>query len=214
MTSHPPVLQDGRHGGRAEVPRRRGLRLTLSVVSVTASSVGGGYLAYVRTGHLAHLTLPHIALVALIITAGVAIIVLGWRVIVYLDRRDQRRHETISRMLGHENGYRRYEDKSSAYEQWPMASVPPGEQGPQPPSRSRPQAEMNGHGDIGPPGRHHQVGFGALPVGGIADPGPEQPGTAGASRPPAARARTDVQPTSSQLPPRSGSGRTRSRRRR
>lgn len=165
--------EDGRRGGRARAPRRRGLGLAFSAVGVTAGGFGGSYLAGVRLtylGRLAHLGLPHVALVALIITAGVAVIVLGWRVIVYLDRRDQRRHETISRIVGQEGAYRKYEDDSYAYEQWPMEAVPASEQGPRRPSRPRPQAEMNGNGDLKSPGRQHQVGFGTRPEGGIPDP--------------------------------------------
>ena len=217
MASNPSALQDDRRGGRAEAPRRRGLGLTLSAVGVTAGGFGGSYLAGVRLtylGHLAHLDLPHVALVALIITAGVAVIVLGWRVIGYLDRCDQRRHETISHIVGQEGAYRKYEDNSYAYEQWPMEAVPANEQGPRRPSRPRPQAEMNGHRDLKFPGRQHQVGFGALPGGRVADPGSGQPGTADASRSPVAGAVTDMQSAGHQLPPRSSSGRARSRRRR
>ena len=127
MASNPPAVQDGRRGERANAPRRRGFRLAVSAVSVTAGSAGGYLAVVLHLGRLAHLSIPHVALLALIVTAGVAVIVLGWRVIAYLDRRDQRRHETISRMLGEEGVYQKFEDNSSAYERWPMAAVPGGE---------------------------------------------------------------------------------------
>jgi hypothetical protein len=184
---------------------------------VTAGSVGGGYFAGVRLTHLGrltHLDLPHDALLLLIITAGIAIIVLGWRVIAYLDRCDQRRHETISRMHDQEGVYQKYKDSSSAYERRPMAAVPDGEQGLRRPRRSRPQAEMNGHGNLGPLDRRHQVVPGLQPGGDMADPGSGQPGIAGKSRHPAARALTDAQSADPKLQPRPGAGRARSRRRR
>jgi hypothetical protein len=217
MASNPPALQDDRRGRRAEAPRRRGLGLTLSAAGVTAGGFGASYLAGVRLtylGHLTHLNLPHVALVALIITAGVAITILGWRVIVYLDRCDRRRHETISRIVDQEGAYRKYEDDSYAYEQWPMKAVPAGEQAPRRPSRPRPPAEMNGHGDLKSPGRQHQTGLDALRQGRVANPDSGQPGTADVSRSPAAEAVTDMRSASHQLPPRSGSRRARSRRHR
>lgn len=216
MASNPPKVQDGRRGGRLEASRRRGLRLALSV-SVTAGSVGGSYLAGIRLTHLGHLALlglPHDALLLLIIIAGIAVIVLGWRVIVYLDQRNRRHHETISRMLDQEGVYQKYEDNSSTYERWAMAAVPHGEQSPRRPRRSPPQTETNGHEDVVPLDRHHRAIPGTPRGGAVADHGAGQPGTAGESRPTAARALTGEQSARPELPLRSDASRTRSPRHR
>jgi hypothetical protein len=131
--------------------------------------VGSRYLVGTRLTALrriAHL-LPHDAL-ALIITTGIVVVVLGWRMIVYLDRCNQRHHDTISRIVGQEGAYRKYEDNSSAYEQWPMEAVPVSEQTLR---RTRPpQAGKTGHGDGVPLDRHQQVVSGTPAEDGIPDP--------------------------------------------
>ena len=107
---------------------------------------------------LAHL-LPHDALLSLIITAGIVVVVLGWRVIVYLERREEHRHEILSSMQqGQESLYQRYEDSSSTYVRHPVAPAGRSEQSLRRTRRSRPpQAEKTGHGDVVPLDRHQQV---------------------------------------------------------
>jgi hypothetical protein len=97
-----------------------------------------------------HVSLPHDALLLLIITAAVVAIVLGWRVIVYLERRDRLHREIISGMRDQEGFYQEYQDGSSSYVRWPM-TVAAGRdrQGAPRPSRPRTRRpDKAGHGEV------------------------------------------------------------------
>jgi hypothetical protein len=211
---NPPMAEDGRRGRRPRVRRRLGLSLAIRVASVATGGAGGGYLVatarFSHLGGLVHLSLPRDALYLLIITAGIAAVVLGWRVIVYLERRDQHHREIILGMRDQEGVYQKYEGSSSTYVRWPMSGDTQSEQSPRRPRRSRlPQSEKTGHGDVVPLDRHQQV----RSEGGIADPGPGRPGAACEDGPQVVRALNGPQPTGPQLPPRPGARRARSRRR-
>jgi hypothetical protein len=132
--------EDGRRGRRPRARQRLGPGLAISAVGVAAGGVVSRYLVGARLTDLrriAHL-LPHDALSPLIITAGIVVVILGWRVIVYLERRDQRRHETIARMQDQKGVYQRYEDSSSTYVRYPVAPVGRSEQSQRRTRRSRP----------------------------------------------------------------------------
>jgi hypothetical protein len=214
MAPNLPTVRDDRRR-RPGARRRLGFSVVISATSVAA---GGGYLATARLTHLGrimHLSLPHDALFSLIITVGIVIIVLGWRVIVYFERRDRHRHEIISGMQNQEGVYQKYEDSTSTYERWPTAAATQSEQSLRQPRAPRPpRAETNGHADVGPLDHHQQIIPGTRPEGGIADPGPGQPGSVGDGRSPVVRAVTDPPPAAPRLPPQPGAGRARSRRRR
>jgi hypothetical protein len=216
MASHPLTARNDGRGGGPRARRRRGLGLVLGAGSVTAGSVGGSYLAGVRLvylGRSAHLSLPHDALLLLVITVGIAITVLGYRMIVYWDRRDERHHETISRMLqGQEGMYQKYE--VSAYERWPMEAAPHGEQSPRQLGSPRSLAGMNGHGDASPLDCHQQTVLGAEPRSDVTGPGPVQPRPVDAARSSEVPSLTDAQQVGSRVPLRPGAGRGRARRRR
>ncbi len=213
MASSPPAAEDGRRGRRRRARRRLGFSLGISAASMAA---GGGCLAAGRLAHLSihmHLSLPHDALYLLIITAGIVAIILGCRVIVYLERRDQHRHDIMAGMQHQEGVYQEYEDSFSAYVRWPATTATQSEQSLRRPRRSRPAGGNTRHGDVVPLDRHPQIGPGTRPEGGTSHPDSGQPGAAGEGPSRVVRALPDPQPTTPQLPTRPGAGRSRSRRR-
>jgi hypothetical protein len=210
MVSNPPTARDDRRGRWP--PSRRGFALAFSAVSVTAGGVGGGYLSGARLTLLTHLRLPHDASLLLIITAGITVIVLGRYMFMYLDRRDERRHETISRMQGQGGFYQKYEDNSATYEQLPMSAATYSDQSSRRPARSRSATERRGLGDVVSLDRHQQVGPGAPSRGGSANPVPGQPGAAAERQSRIARGGIDGPPPGPQFPTRTRAGRGRSRR--
>jgi hypothetical protein len=157
-------------------------RLTLaSVTSLIAGGIGSRYIAgvdLIRVNDLVHWDLPYDAMLLLIITIGIVVIILGWRVIVYFERRDQHDHEIISGMRDQEGVYQRYENGSSTFTRWPVATRPP------PGGQNRPGQDQS-RGPSSPPCAEEDHREHVLPLNGrqpaapvppakhgIADPGP------------------------------------------
>jgi hypothetical protein len=196
--SHPPRHADGLHaavfalqeaeavnsaedeqGGRRPRARwRPASRRAISAASVAVGAAVGGYLAGGRLadlGRLLHL-FPDGALFLLIITAGVVAVVLGWRVVVYLERRDRHHREIISSMQDQEGVYQKYEGSTDTYVRWPMPAVTQSEEGTRQAGHSRPsQAVKSGHGDVVPLDRHPQPVSGTAAQDGLSDPAPGSP---------------------------------------
>jgi hypothetical protein len=169
MASGSPTAEDNRRGRRPRARRRLGI----GAAGVAVGGAGGGYLVTARLadlGKLVHL-LPVDALFLLIVTVGVVVAILGWRAIVYLERRDQHRHEIISGMWDREAVHQEYQDGSSKYVSWPMTAAAPRGQSP-PPRRSLPRPGKTGNGDVVSLDRHQQVIPAPRPEDGVADPGP------------------------------------------
>ncbi len=100
---------------RPRARRRLGYSLAIGI-----SVAGGG--RYLATVHAPRLHLPHNAMLPLIVTAGIVAIVLGWRLIVFLERRDQHHHAIITGMQNQEGRYQKFEHKDSTYTSYPTAS--------------------------------------------------------------------------------------------
>jgi hypothetical protein len=109
------LLRAGREQlGQLPRPRRR---LGYSLVVGVGAAGGSRYLVQ---AHAPRLDLPHDAMLALIVTAGIVAIILGWRLIVFFERRDQRRQQMIAGLQNQKGEYRKLEDDRFQYTAWPM----------------------------------------------------------------------------------------------
>ena len=105
--------------GRDQLGQRPGARRRLGyglVIGVGAAG-GGRYLA---TVHGLRLGLPQDAMLPLIITAGIVAIVLGWRLILFFERRDQRRQQMIAGLQDQKGEYRQLKHDGFQYTAWPV----------------------------------------------------------------------------------------------
>jgi hypothetical protein len=169
--SRPPrevSAEDSRRNRRHPGWRRPGFGLAIGATSV-AGGAGGGYVVGVRLTELVHLAhvLRHDGLLLVIV-----VLVLGWRMFVYLERRERHRCEIISGMRDQEGVYQRYEDGPFMYVRQPMMVAAQSEQHPRRTTRSGPPQTLKAsHGSVVPLDRYQQIvsGTGAA-EGGIAGP--------------------------------------------
>jgi hypothetical protein len=111
------LLRAGRGDQLGQHPRAR-RRLGYGLV-IGVGAVGGG--RYLATVHAPRLDLPHDVVLPLIITAGIVAIVLGWRLILFLERRDQRRQQMVAGLQGQKGEYRQLKHDGFEYTAWPTA---------------------------------------------------------------------------------------------